>query len=183
MLIILWDVCLVLLAVILTYSLIRAIFKRAGFLRRLTDVCTKQCHTIERPRNASASFFRAAPVPDLIVHTANYDYRVRFMTCILRKKFYHFVDPNAYASYFKLGIVLPMAHEASTTMLLPRYHELPQLNAADKPQTKDILLFNPIPVEITAFDEKSGTQPLSNGSTLGNFIVYDGSHFLALLDK
>ena len=183
MLIVLWDVCLALLAVILTYSFIRAVIKRADFLRRLSRVCTKQCHTVERPRNAAASFFRAAAVPDLIVHTADCDYRVRFITCILRKKFYHFVGPNAYASYFKLGIVLPMAREATTTMLLPRYHELPPLHDADQPRSKDILLFNPLPVEITAFDEKSGTQPVSNGTLLGKFTVYDGSHFLALLDK
>lgn len=181
MLIILWDVCLALLAVILLYSFIRAIVKRASFLRRLSCTCAKKCHTIEKPRLAAASFFRASTVPDLIVHTADCDYRIRFMTCILRKKFYHFVAPGAYATYFRLGIVLPMAREASTTMLLPRYHELPPLTEAEKPRTRDILLFNPLPVEITAFNEISGTQPASNGTALDNFTIYDGAHFLALL--
>ncbi len=183
MLIILFDVCLALLAIIFIYSVIRAIIKRANFLRRLSRTCAKKCHTIEKPRLAAASFFRASPHPDLIVHTADCDYRIRFMTCILRKKFYHFVAPGAYATYFRLGIVLPMAREASTTMLLPRYHELPPLNDSNKPRTKDILLFNPLPVEITAFDETSGTQPLTNGSTLGNFTIYDGSHFIELLEN
>ena len=181
MLIIFFDVCLFLLAVIFIYSLIRAMVKRANFLRRLRRICSDKCYAIERTRLTVSSFFRVGTSPDLVIHTANCDYRIRFLTCILRIKFYHFVSPLAFATYFKLGIVLPMARDASTTILLPRYHELPPLEDFDKTQKKDILLFNPLPVEITFFEEKSGTHAVSNGTKIGDFTVYDGSHFIELL--
>ena len=182
MLMILLDLLLGVPALVWLCSVLRAIIKRTRFLIRIAGICGKHGYTLRSPRPALASFFRASSKPDLIIHTPACDYHLRFITCIRRKKFYHFISENAYATHFRLGIMLPMAKETSTTALFARYHELPAFDSAsDGKPVQSILLFNPLPVEITRFDEKSGTEPATNGVKIGRFTVYDASRFTELL--
>ena len=163
------------------YTFLRAVLIRISFLRKLKALSKKKDYVIIRKRAFFASFFKNAPVPDVILKTNDTEYLIRFITCKVRKSFYHFASREYFAHTIKVVFALPLSKEASHLSILPTFRYLPALRPefcgeSEEIKRQPVLLFSPAPVEI-CYENRV----LSNGSMLEDYMIYNGNGFIDYL--
>ena len=163
------------------YTFVRAVFIRISFLKKLKALSKEKNYVIIKKRAFFASFFKNAPVPDVILKTNDTEYLIRFITCKARKSFYHFASREYFAHTIKVVFALPLSKEATHLSIFPTFRYLPTLrqefceeSGGTKHQT--VLLFSPAPVEICYQN-----RVLSNGSMLEDCLIYNGNGFIDYL--
>lgn len=176
----------IILVTVCSRRLVRALFLRGRFIRRVKRICAEKGYRIRRGRMGLASFFSIGSNPDLII-SADREYCVRFITTIKRNRFYHFLDDMYAGSHTKMVLALPMAKGVNEFKCAARFHYLPKLQIPKRLQgrtdVEPILLFNPVPAQVLAID-KEGTRVnlVTNGSHIGQFTTYGGRAFCDLLE-
>lgn len=163
-----------------TYNLIRAIILRLVFLAKLNSLCKKRGYKALKTRLWFASFFAYSNKPDRVVICDGKNINIRFITCRARKRFYYFVNSNYYIRCAKIIVALPAARVASESTPFIKFRYIPPL---DKKYTvgdvKNILLFSPAPVEITARNSSgTGKVAIGNGSELDGCLAFNGNGFI-----
>ena len=80
---------------------------------------------------------------------------------------------------------LPMASSVSEDIRFISYHQFPKIIKKEPVSENDkyIILFNPIPNEITYIAKDGSKQIAGNGAMLEEFYIYNGKGFCSLLDR
>lgn len=176
-----WFIIFIPLSII---RLIRVIIMRISFIRKLRSICNKKRYQIKIHRFPLASVFYKSKKIDLSIIAPDMTYHVKLVASFSSKKVYHFVDKNNYVTYMKTFFMLPMARKVSENIGFVSFHRMPDI---EKPyrqaaNAKYILLFNPLPNEITYVDENGRREIAGNGTKLQNVYIYNGKGFCSLID-
>lgn len=168
--------------------LVRAVVRRASFMRRLRGICRRRGYQLHYTRNRAASFFAAGARPDVVVRTKEVDFCLRFVTSINRAKFYYFANEEYAVSYQKGAIALPFAKSADTVTMQRRFHYFPPKSLPDFSEGRQgvrwIFLFNPAPAEIESINAAATKHYIvGNGDPIGDTTAYDAPTFCELIDK
>lgn len=175
------DILIIFFAVLYIFRFIRAFFMRVKLVRQIKKICKEQKHRLTVHRSPIASLFRLSKKTDLTIDAYTAIYHVKFFTALSHKKIYHFVDSHNYITYLKLYFALPFAAEASESLLFPSFRRfkpnIPELGEKEK----YILLFNPMPNDVTYVDKNGTRQVASNGSAVNQLYIYNGKGFCELI--
>lgn len=168
--------------------LVRALVRRASFMRRLREICGRRGYELHYTRNRIASFFAAGARPDVVVRTRDTDFCLRFVTSINRAKFYYFASEEYAVSYQKGAIAMPFAKSADTVTMQRKFHYFPPKSLPDfsegRPNVRWIFLFNPAPAEIESINAAATKHYIvGNGDPIGAATAYDAPTFCELIDK
>ena len=175
--IMLLDLFVLFFIILTAYRLVRAILMRVGFMRRLKAICNDKKYTLKKNRSPIISLFYKSDKIDFVVDTNDTVYNVKFISSLSRKKVYHFVDETNYITYLKFYFALPMATKFNESILSLTYHKFPRVEKKWADNEKYIMLFNPVPNDITYIAKDGARHTLDNGEMLGDFVVYNGKGF------
>ena len=177
------DLLLAFFIVLTVYRLVRAIFMRLKFMGKIGSICKDKKYTIKKLRFPLISIFYKSKKIDLTITTSDIVYHVKFISSLSSKKVYHFIDENNYVTYLKMYLALPMATKTSESIHFLTFHRFPIIEKTDSINHKYILLFNPLPNNITYIAKDGSNQIAGNGSMIGDFYVYNGKGFCTLLQE
>ena len=189
---------------ILVYRYARAILKRTIFLFKLTVFCKTQSIPIKKTGSQFISIFKNIKSPELVIETTDKRYIIKYFTpTIVKNVNLNFITPNDYfltsvkgfvlvtrnagalirASFFKpkniestfLKLTHTEIHEkVKGQKFLPspsyeKYHD-------ENKETENILLINPIPLNIK-YVHINRFEPLLGGDEYGGFRIYSTNEF------
>ena len=179
------DVFLVLFLALTIFRFFRVIFMRATLIKKLKKVCNTKKYKLEVLRFPFSSIFYKSRKVDLIVKTPQDVYYVKLVSSFSAKKVFHFVDSTNYITYLKTYFALPMANSVSEGVHLVSYHQFPKIIKKEPicENEKYVVLFNPVPNEITYISKDGSKQIAGNGAMLEEFYIYNGKGFCSLLDR
>ena len=177
------DLLLAFFIVLTIFRFIRVVFMRLKFIHNIKTICKNEKYLLELHRFPLTSVFYKSGKIDLTVKTPNDTYYIKLIASYSSKKRYHFVDSNRYVTYLKTFFVLPMATQVSENVSFVSYHEFPQINKKDSlyDNEKYVMLFNPMPNEISYIEKDGSKQIAGNGSRIGEFYVYNGKGFCSCI--
>ena len=166
------------------FNLVRAIVLRVSFYVKLKEICRVKGYAITLQRTPFASFFSMSKKSDLIVDTGGTRYSVRLLTCFAHKRAYHFINERYYVCFARFGYVLPMSKNINKIRFFESLKKLPKLSDERNENTKQILIFNPSPIEIYQLEDSRINKSLvTNGSEMYGWLVYGASGFLNLINS
>ena len=180
LLIVALDIFIVVFLVLNIVRLIRVVFMRLKFTKNIKSICEDKQYVLQKHRSFLTSVFHKSDKIDFTVKTDDSVYRVKFIASLSSKKVYHFVDENNYITYYKMFFALPMANQTSESTHFLSYHRFPTVKKENNGD-KYVLLFNPLPSDITYIDRNGSNQTAGNGSMIGDFYVYNGKGFCSLI--
>lgn len=180
------DILLAFFIVLTIIRLVRVICIRLKLMYKINSICKNKKYTLKKVRFPLTSIFYRSKKIDFTVTANGTVYHVKFISSLSSKKVYHFIDENSYVTYLKIFFVLPLAKKESESIHFSSYHRFPSVKKAKKENTeydKYVLLFNPLPSEITYLAEYGPNQIAVNGSQIGDFFIYNGNGFCSLLQE
>lgn len=177
------DLLLLFFFLLTLFRFARAIFMRLSLLRRIHLICKDKKYTFKNLTFPLTSIFFKTKRIDLNISTFDCVYHIKFISSLSPKKNYHFIDENNYITYTTMFFVLPMAKKSTESIHFLSYHRFPTVEKTADPYHKYILLFNPLPNEISYIAENGSKQIAGNGSMLGDFYIHNGKGFCALLEE
>ena len=180
--IIILDILLALFIVLTVAGLFRAVFMRLRLIKEINSICAHKKYTLKKLRHPLTSIFYKSKKIDLTVTTSDTVYHIKFVSALSSKQIYHFIDENNYITYFKTYFALPMATKASESTHFLSYHWFPTVDKTKESGNKYVLLFNPLPNEISYIAKDGSSQIASTGSMIGDFYVYNGKGFCSLIN-
>lgn len=180
------------------YNLIRAAIRRRALTARLMRIGREKGYAVQRVRSGAAALFRTSDRPDLVLDTPESEYRIRFLTCRSRKRFYHFVTPEYYVRYRKLYFAVVGVDKTTGLRLLESFRRLPPYAAewsvggkdenagygGSEPGAKPIrpvILADPAPLRFTV----AGSRPLDapgGGKQADGWWFFSGTGFADFLE-
>ena len=165
------------------YSFIKTVLIRISFINNLKQTCNQHNFALKFNRSPLMSVFGIASKPDFTVKTRSKMYQVRFITCLYRKKAYHFVTPEHCITYFDSLFDIPFAKIASDEKHFSQYHRYKALKISEEDQNAaNILLFNPTPAVISSIDS-NGKLMFGKDLAIGEYVAYDAPDFLKMLHR
>ena len=179
--IMLFDLLLYALIILTIYRLARAILMRLSFIRKIKKICNDKQYTIKKLRSPLLSIFYKSDKIDLILDTKDTVYNIKFMSSLSRKKVYHFVDTKNYITYLKMYFALPMATKFNESILFLSYHRFPAVEKKQGDNEKYVILFNPIPNEITHIGDDGARHITANGAKIEDFYIYNAKGFCSFI--
>lgn len=179
--IMLFDLLLYFLIILTIYRFVRAILMRLGFMKTLKRICNDKQYTVKKLRSPLASIFYKSDKIDLIVDTKETVYNVKFISSLSRKKVYHFVDTKNYITYLRLYFALPMATKFNESILFLSYHRFPTVEKKQGEREKYVILFNPVPNDITHIADDGARHTTGNGAMIEDFYIYNGKGFCSFI--
>ena len=166
------------------FNFIRAVVLRVSFYTRLKILCEDKGYEITKKRGIFASFFRITKNADFTVQARGERYSVRIITCFAHKRAYHFINDRYYVQFARFGYVLPMSSGINKIRFFEKLKKLPELNADEGENIKQILLLNPSPMEV--FQLEGGRMKKSlvvDGAVMYGWQVYGAGGFLKMLNE
>lgn len=178
------DILFIFFVILYLIRLIRVIVMRISFICRLKKICNAKRYQIKIHRFPLTSVFYKSKKIDLSIIAPDLTYHVKLIASLSSKKVYHFVDKNNYVTYLKTFFMLPMARSVSENIGFVSFHRMPDIQkpAREASNTRYILLFNPLPSEITYIDENGRRETAGNGTKLQDVYIYNGKGFCSLID-
>ena len=182
---------IILLLVLILYRatvLAIAIRKRARLMRKTSRICKERGYKLTRVRNPYASFLKKSSSPDILVETPETLYCVRLITCIMKRRYYHFASEKycvkvkkvAYAIAGFIGI-FGRVHTDSFVM----WKKVVTFPPLEEPKTDKnvcrVWLFNPSPLLISRRNNKGAIEDAFNCSDIFGAVALDGRKFLEVL--
>ena len=177
------DILIVVFSVLYVFRLIRALSMRNKLIRQIKGICKSKKHRLMIHRSPIASIFRLSKKTDLTVETGNVTYHVKFFTTLSKKKIYHFVNRNNYITFLKIYFALPFAIKASESILFSAFHRFETDTPEAHENEKYILLFNPVPSDVTYIDPVGAHRVAGNGTVMDGLCVYNAKGFCELIDS
>ncbi len=168
----------------------RGFIRRVRLIRDVKNICQNRRYRFRRVRNPLASLLFVGELPDFIV-SGDKEYCVRLITTYKRARFFHFLDERYAASHGKGVIPLPMAKKVEEIRMGEKFHLYPPFvlpkDVEGREDVERILLFNPVPTQITAMVEDANgsgrhMELITSGGQIGSFTVYAGGAFCELLE-
>jgi len=154
------------------YSFIKTVLIRISFINNLKQTCKQYNFVLKLNRSPLMSVFGISSKPDFTVKTRSKMYQVRFITCLYRKKAYHFVTPEHCITYFDSIFDIPFAKITSDEKHFAQYHHYKKLKIDDSDKnTENILLFNPKPAMISSIDD-NGKLMFGKDLAIGEYVAY-----------
>ena len=156
---------------------------RLKFMKNLRSICENKKYTLKKLRFPLTSIFYKSKKIDLILETKDSIYNIKFISSLSKKKFYHFVDEKNYITYYKLFFALPMSRKFSESINFLSYHSFPPLEKKENSNEKYVILFNPVPNEISHIAKDGAKQITSNGAMIGDLYIYNARGFCSFIDQ
>ena len=177
------DLLIVYFAVLYLFRTVKAIIGRKRLIKQIKKICRERKHRLTLHRSPIASIFRLSKKTDLSVETHERVYHVKLFSCLARKKIYHFVDRNSYVTYLKVYFALPFAAKASESLLFSTFHRFMAEVPSDGEKESFVLLFNPVPNDVTYIDETGMRRVAGNGSFIDSMLVCNAKGFCELIEE
>jgi len=176
------DILIIFFSILYTFRFIRAFFMRRKLIKQIKRICKDRKHRLLIHRSPLASLFRLSKKTDLSVDVGSEIYHVKFITALSHKKIYHFVDRHNYITYLKIYFALPFAAKADESLLFSKFRRFKtdMCNLGEK--EKYVLLFNPVPNDITYIDQTGTSRVAGNGTVIDGLHVYNAKGFCELIN-
>ena len=178
------GIILALCAAKILFNFIRAVVLRVSFYKRIKKLCKDKGYEMTKKRGMFASFFRITKKADFTVEARGERYSVRLITCFAHKRAYHFINDRYYVQFARFGYILPMSRSINKIRFFEKLKKLPELNADEGENIKQILLLNPSPMEV--FQLEGGRMKKSlvvDGAVMYGWQVYGAGGFLKMLNE
>lgn len=179
------DIFLAFFIILTIFRFFRVVIMRTKLIKNIKKVCTMKNYTLEICRFPLISVFYKSGKIDLIIKTPQDVYYIKLVSSFSSKKVFHFVDSTNYITYLKMFFALPMASSVSEDVRFVSYHQFPKIIKKNPVSENDkyIILFNPVPNEITYIAKDGSKQIAGNGAILEEFYIYNGKGFCTLLGQ
>jgi len=178
------EVVLLLWLTKILYNIIRAIVLRARFYIKLKNICDSKGYLLRKNRPLFASFFIMSKKADIFIEANGTYYFVRLLTCFAYRRAYHFINERRYIRFARFGYILPMTKNINKISFFETMKTMPAFTKERGENVKQILLFNPSPMEIFWLDEKRMNKALVwDGMEMYGWNVFGAKGFLDLLNE
>lgn len=168
---------------------VSAFRKRTKLMRKISKACGSHGYKLLRVRNPFASFFRKSSSPDIIVETPDALYCVRFVTCFMKRRYYHFASEEVCVKVRKVAYALKAGARFMSRVLIDsfilwkRIIRFPKLVVPESDKNVcRVWLFNPSPLLISHRNEKGVIEDSFNCSEIFGAITIDGRKFIEVLN-
>ena len=189
---------------ILIYRYARAIIRRIAFLSKLTLFCKMKNIKIQKIRSAILSIFKNTKTPELIIENNSKRYVIKFFTpSIVKNVNMNFISPNYYfltsikgyiliarnagalirSSFFKPKNIETTFLKLTHTEIIEKMKGIKHLPTidflrydVDNKKTENILIINPIPLNIKYINANC-FELLLSGDKYDNYRVYSANEF------
>ena len=171
------------IVVCLTIRLTRTLRKRRKFLKNLKKLCREQGYSVEWKQSFFQSLVWIADQYSFVLETENTAYYVRYLT----------IDHYRSTLYFENSDVLKVVKNSPRNRYLmifdirykAKYYPIEVIlpERTDGKRSVDVLLVNPVCVEMQRKSRDGGYEGVGDGSTLFGFTVHTGSGFLDALER
>lgn len=166
-----------------------AFIKRAKLMRKMSQACNSRSYKLTRMRNPYASFFKKSVLPDITIETQDTLYCVRFITCIMKRRYYHFASEEVCVKVRKVAYALKAGARFMSRVLInsfilwKRIIRFPKLVVPESDKNVcRVWLFNPSPLLISHRNEKGVIEDSFNCSEIFGAITIDGRKFIEVLN-
>ena len=168
------------------FALVKGILKRIRLMVKTSTRCKEKAYVFSKKRSAFASFVKKSKEPDFTVETPDTLYCVRFITCITKRRYYHFASETHCVRVRKLafslrtGLRTPYGAKLVTNSFviskkLIKYPKM-EVPATDK-RVEKILLFNPAPILVSTRNEKGAVETAFNFTRMHEYTMLDAVKF------
>lgn len=191
-----WQILLVVIgiwALYVTLGYLRIMVKRRRTVNRLSSCCAEKGYTLKMERGALGSIFLTQSKPDLTIETPETLYRVNLLATRFRRMTYRIIDPSkmevikARRAIYVTNKLRPNPTAGVERISVIRKVRLPYgedyPTAEEGKRTKDILLIDPVPHELTAVSGSRVIQPGNGDRLYDRFELYYVNRFITLLDN
>ena len=188
---------------------LRVILKRARAVSNFRAVCDKNNIKLEKKSSLYKSLFKDTTEPELVIETDETKYVIKlFNPAVIKNINVTFLSPSEYIVTKANGYILVSKNmywlfitnlfrpkNISSRFFIPVHtmqyetvkgiKSFPKINFEEKPSEKktvNVLMFNPVPLNIKYVD-KSHTRQLLSGDKFEGYEIYSSGDFLSRLKR